>query len=307
MRTDRGWNIGNCHGFYCATWDLGVPGSVESATDTFPIILEAIIGKGRGGFSAKTSYHHGENKHYGELSPVDDAVSWLTVTSRSVLSSGSRVPEWLSMLITHRGVPKKEVFEANLDASDRPCIASSCRSTTPMVVMYILFPLAWPESRLDEAGLVSSICGVFREQIRHPSFRYGYLDVGVPDDFLFFNAHYPTPPSWEGSLANQWWNEYGIHNPPRARGVFWANAFGRAMGSRLRTAGLQSLAVEEIADYLPGAKPTQLFWDDGDAALLLLDDEPYRFARERDRYQEPEEAIMVGAAFREALSRAALM
>jgi hypothetical protein len=79
------------------------------------------------------------------------------------------------------------------------------------------------------------------------------------------------------------------------------------MGSRLRTAGLQSLAVEEIADYLPGAKPTQLFWDDGDAALLLLDDEPYRFARERDRYQEPEEAIMVGAAFREALSRAALM
>jgi hypothetical protein len=79
------------------------------------------------------------------------------------------------------------------------------------------------------------------------------------------------------------------------------------MGSRLRTAGLQSLAVEEIADFMPGAKPTQLFWEDGDAALLLLDDEPYRFARERDRFQKPEEAIMVGAACREALSRAGLL
>jgi hypothetical protein len=296
------------HGLFEAMWEFPGDECFHSAAAALPDLLDTL------GFSSMTelvgsvSMVRGPEKSFGPDQVVEDLRGWVEQWLRR--SASFQLENQDSVRLSLKPVRRKKNEECffQVIAKERPVISSSFKHLHPLMIASSLSPLRRCVKHPSNAALHAGILEVLKRIAASRSFQYGYFDVGVPDQLLFVDAHWPTPASWEGALANAWWNEYGVNQTVRARGVFWANAYGRAMGMKLRAAGIEQLITDGIEDFRfdEGERP-QLHWGPNDSLVVLLDDKPLEFAENRDKFREPETALLVATRLREALSRASLL
>lgn len=189
------------------------------------------------------------------------------------------------------------IFDSNHCVGQARWDRSDARRRDPRVVLGVDLRLVNTRSAFT---LCKQACEIL---VRDENIWYAYIDPthreAVSDD-EFYSYHTTNLANWDRLVEMRWWNNHGITEHKRVRGVFWANVLGAEFCRRLMETGFQDRCRDE------NVEPIVL--EHQGRVAILMDRFPEIFAyRRAAKSCMTDRCVVIGSILRECLASARLL